>query len=255
MKRFGFIRCAAAVLLCLALCTAAFAATYSDVVALFEDWEQNGYPADVAGVYSTDGSADHLTIQLIGDTDGSREREIRAMLADDSGVAFEAGTYSEQMLQEINEEIVAAYLNGTDSGVYGCGIGWSNEGGFGESGKESRVVVQVDRACYDELSQLFREKYGDAVYVEISEPAETTDEEVPDQALPEQPDSAEQAMEQAQEQGQMLPAEPAEALAEESPQRSESGSGGWMLAVCIVCIAAALAIVAAVIVWNRKKDK
>lgn len=165
-----------ALCLCLALGMSAMAAPYADISALFQHWEQSGYPEDVAGVYSTDGSTYNLTVQLIGDKDGSREAEIRAMLNDDSGVRFEAGTYSHQRLLQIHEEITDAYLF-EGSGLYACGIGWGMDGGFGESGKESRVVVTVDEARLEEYTAAFSGVYGDAVVVEAGEqPVLTTEE-------------------------------------------------------------------------------
>lgn len=164
--------------LCLSLSSGVMAAPYADISALFQYWEQFGYPEDVAGVYSTDGSSDHLTVLLIGDTDGSREAEIRAMLNDDSEVTFEPGTYSQERLQQINQEITDGYLY-EGSGVYSCGIGWGADGGFGESGSEFRVVVTVDETRLEEYTAAFSGVYGDAVVVEAGEqPVLTMEEEM-----------------------------------------------------------------------------
>lgn len=167
-----------ALCLCLTLGMSAMAAPYADISALFQHWEQFGYPDYVAGVYSTDGSAYNLTVQLIGDEDGSREAEIRAMLNDDSEVTFEAGTYSHQRLLQIHQEITDGYML-EGSGVYACGIGWGMDGGFGESGKESRVVVTVDEARLEEYAAAFSGIYGDAVVVEAGgQPVLTMEEEL-----------------------------------------------------------------------------
>lgn len=166
-----------ALCLCLSMGIGVMAAPYADISALFQYWEEFGYPEDVAGVYSTDGSAYNLTVQLVGDEDGSREAEIRAMLNNDSEVTFEAGTYTQARLQQIHQEITDGYMF-EGSGVYACGIGWGLDGGFGESGKESRVVVTVDEARLEEYTAALSGVYGDAVVVEAGEqPIFTTEEE------------------------------------------------------------------------------
>ena len=165
-----------ALCLCLSLTAGVMAAPYADISALFQYWEEFGYPEDVAGVYSTDGSPYNLTVMLIGDEDGSREAEIRAMLNDDSGATFEAGSYSQERLQQINDEITEFYMY-EGSGIYGSGIGWGLEGGFGESGSEFRVVVTAEEDRVAEYQDIFSGVYGDAVVVEAGEPPVFTMEE------------------------------------------------------------------------------
>ena len=165
-----------ALCLCLTMGIGVMAAPYADISALFQYWEEFGYPDDVAGVYSTDGSAYNLTVQLVGDEDGSREAEIRAMLNDDSEVTFESSTYSQERLQSINQEITEFYMY-EGSGIYGSGIGWGLDGGFGESGSEFRVVVTVDETRLEEYRSIFSGIYGDAVVLEAGEPPVFTMEE------------------------------------------------------------------------------
>ena len=162
--------------LCISMSIGVMAAPYADISALFQYWEEFGYPDDVAGVYSTDGSAYNLTVQLVGDEDGSREAEIRAMLNDDSEVTFESSTYSQERLQSINQEITEFYMY-EGSGIYGSGIGWGLDGGFGESGSEFRVVVTVDETRLEEYRSIFSGIYGDAVVLEAGEPPVFTMEE------------------------------------------------------------------------------
>ena len=57
----------------------ALAAQYQDANWLYADWELNGYPDDVGGVYSYDGDATHLCVLLVGRTP-EREAEIKASL-------------------------------------------------------------------------------------------------------------------------------------------------------------------------------
>lgn len=256
MKCTRLTRIPILMILCIALSTCALAAEFANVYALFVHWDQNGYPSDVAGVYSTDGSTDHLTIQLIGDADGSREAEIRAMLDDDSTVTFEAGTYSEQELQHIHREIVDTYLSRADSGVYGCGVGWSAEGGFGPSGNESRVVVTVDESRYTELLAELVAAYGDAVFVEIGSPAVPVEQELPDQELPEQPANIEAAMKDAAQDGTDEAAANAPAAEALTSSTAQAASSAITSALCIslICLSAA-AIILIVLLLRGKKRK
>lgn len=155
-------------LLTLARFSPAFAAgTYADIQELFVEWEMNGYPDDVESVYSVDGGG-RLCVLLVNDTP-EREAEIRAMLSDDSNVSFGSGSYSNNEMKAVQNELVEEYMGG-DSPVVGCGIGWTSRNGevtgFGESGKESRVVVEVLEAQAEEYATLFEERYGGIVVVE-----------------------------------------------------------------------------------------
>ncbi len=159
--------------LCL-LCTCSLqvlaAPMYKNIMELYQDWEQNGYPLYVSGVYSTDGSEDHLTVLLVKEAAEQAEAEIRAALEDDSTVSFEEGNYGFALLESINEEITRDYLNGS-SGIYGCGIGWGSDGqGFGPSGRELRVILTVEESRLEEYQSLFAERYGEAVVVEQGAP-------------------------------------------------------------------------------------
>lgn len=143
---------------------AAAAAPYANAQALFEAWEREGYPDDVAGVYSVDGGT-YLCILLLDDTP-EREAEILALLEDDT-VAFGQGTYSENEMRAVQAEIVERYMGG-DSPVVSCGVGWTSEGGFGENGKESRVVVDVLADEAEAYAARLWEEYGGIVVVQSS---------------------------------------------------------------------------------------
>lgn len=144
---------------------------YSNIVELYQYWEVAGYPDDVGGVFSTDGDMDNLTVLLTGD-DEAASAQIRAMLSDDSGVTFGTAVYSHNELMAVNNEIVSNYM-GSDDKIYGVGVGWTSAGGvakgFGESGYESRVVVSVDASVLEKYEGIFRELYGDMVFVEASD--------------------------------------------------------------------------------------
>ena len=145
------------------------AAEFANMYTLLQEWETNGYPDDVGSIYSTDGTPYNFTVQLVGDDISARADEIRAMLDDPSTVTFEKGRFTDKELHEISSEIAETYV--TDgSGVQSVGVGWGSNGkGFGESGKEMRVVVLADDAKAIDLAQELGQKYGEAVIVEASQ--------------------------------------------------------------------------------------
>jgi len=145
---------------------------FPNIYSLYEYWDvTKSYPEYVAGVSSTDGG-EALTVTLVMGYEAA-EDEIRAMLADDTGLTFAyGGSYSEAYLQQVNDEIVQNYMRNGSGDVYGCGVGWHIVDGavvgFGESGTESRVTVAVAEDKVDYYAQLFEALYGDAVFVEGS---------------------------------------------------------------------------------------
>ena len=143
--------------------------TYENIVALYEHWETNGYPDYVGFVYSTDGSSNNLTVLLVED-DGTAENQIRSMLINDSGLSFGSAKYSYNELMTIANEISSEYFENNKL-FYGLSVGWGGVGapGFGDSGREARVVVEVDRSIFAEYTKLFKELYGDKVVVFESE--------------------------------------------------------------------------------------
>ncbi|MGI6580080.1 MAG: hypothetical protein ACOX3H_07585 [Saccharofermentanales bacterium] len=152
--------------------------TYENIVALYEHWETNGYPDYVGFVYSTDGSTNNLTVLLVGD-DGTAENQIRSMLISDSGLSFGSAKYSYNELIAISREISSEYLE-KNKLFYALGVGWAGVGdgapGFGDSGREPRVVVEVDDSIFAEYTKLFAELYGDKVVVFAGGPFVPEDE-------------------------------------------------------------------------------
>lgn len=142
---------------------------FSDAYGLYESWEQNGYPDDVCGVYSADGSANVLVVQLLTD-DELRQEELRAMVADQSTLLFGTAAYTHNEMIAVQKKISENW----PEGMHFIGIGWASDSddmrGFGPSGNESRVVVGVDAEKYEEYRQYFSETYGDIVYVETTDP-------------------------------------------------------------------------------------
>ncbi|MBE6932990.1 MAG: LPXTG cell wall anchor domain-containing protein [Ruminococcaceae bacterium] len=251
-----------ALCLCLSLTAGVMAAPYADISALFQYWEEFGYPADVAGVYSTDGSAENLTVMLIGDNDGSREAEIRAMLNDDSGLTVEAGSYSQERLQSINQEISEFYMF-EGSGIYGCGIGWGQDGGFGASGSEFRVVVTAEEDRVEEYRSMFSRIYDDAVVVEAGQPPVLTMEEELQLGteLPEAPeghdlygDLSEEPIEAPQK--ELTEGAAAEKAAPENGQTpGNADASGMSTATVLMIVGGIVIVVLVVVILLRRKKK
>ena len=132
----------------------------------FKQWEISGYPDDIGGVYY-DSDLGKMGILIVNPEQG-RIDELRAMFSD--GVVLTPSTFSYNELRLAQEEIDAIMAPG--SGIYSTGVGWtSTDGivhGFGESGKEFRLVVGVDESVFDHYSEGFAALYGDRVVIEAS---------------------------------------------------------------------------------------
>lgn len=145
---------------------------------LFAKWTEDGYPDDVGGVYYDD-AQDKTVITLIDPSDG-RIDEIRSLVTDPETLAFDQGKYSYNDLLAVQREIEKEMATQSDKpSIHSVGIGWiSIDGkvtGFGESGKEFRVVVSVDESVFSEFAAKYKEKYGDMIYVESSTGITTDD--------------------------------------------------------------------------------
>ena len=178
MKRIYII--ILSLIICFSLTSAVSAdEVYADIAALWnENWCMGSMPAWVCSVSSTDGSMEHMTVVI---NSAEAEQELLSMIADPSTltVIVSETAYTERELLQVQQEIVDTYMVGPDPVVHGCGVGWATiDGevtGFGESGKENRVVVMVLPEYADEYSAMLREQYGDMVYVEGSgRPVEET---------------------------------------------------------------------------------
>lgn len=173
MKRFVSILIALALALCLA--GAAVAAETApdelraDAEALFQDWEMNGYPDDVGGVYC-DQDTGGLVILLVNGTD-ARRQELLALAGNPAaGLAFGESKYSYNQMRAVQDEIAARMGDGD---IHSVAVGWTSANGqvtgFGDSGKEFRVVVSVDESAYDQYAAAWQAQYGDMIYVETGE--------------------------------------------------------------------------------------
>ena len=149
-------------MLAVSLCAPALAAQYQDANWLFADWELNGYPGDVGGVYSYDGDATHLCILLL-DRTPEREEEIRALLEDAETLKFGDATRSYAEVLAVRDMVEAEYLD--DEGVAGIGVTVNDA--------RTDFVVSVDATAdrYEDIKAAISGKYGDTVEVVCSEAA------------------------------------------------------------------------------------
>lgn len=138
---------------------------------LFSEWETNGYPDNVGNAYY-DSNAGKYMIGLVNN-DEEHRNEIRALLSDFDFQDFETVAYSYNDLLAVQHKIEKEMMPQTEEGqnVSSVGIGWTTiDGeviGFGESGKEFRVVVAVPESVFAEYREKYETLYGDMVYVEI----------------------------------------------------------------------------------------
>ena len=168
------ILCALIGALCLT-CAALAAETYPTVDDLYQHWCVTEMPDWVCSVSSTDGSMENLTV-VVNSQAGADE--LASMVEDPSGmdVILSEGSYSHNELMAAQEAITEKYM-APDGPVVSIGTGWAvidgEVTGFGESGRESRVVVGIPEEYAEEYGKLLEKQYGDMVYVERSEGAVT----------------------------------------------------------------------------------
>ncbi len=166
----GAVSALLTLLLMFTFAATASAAVAPDVWGLYEYWETHGYPDDVGGVYC-DNITGGLVITLVG-ADQSRREEILAMVENPAGLGFGESKYDYNAMLAVQQEIVNEMSGG--GRIYGVGVGWGGgEGeatGFGESGKEFRVVVTVDESAFAEYTRTYAARYGDMVAVAAGDP-------------------------------------------------------------------------------------
>jgi len=180
-----------------------FATDYSNDKLSWEEFypEPYEYPDDVGGMYFD--SATGKEYYLVINPTPERLEELRTIL---SGTGNQVGNmyfdpmnlpenidelraqyaesinfttpckYSFNELMRVNYEIYL--LMGPDSSIYGAGLGWdSSDGvltGFGETGKELRVVVSVNENEVARYTAEFAERFGDMVIVKAGSPGYPT---------------------------------------------------------------------------------
>jgi len=140
---------------------------YQRFSVVHEQWEAHGYPDDIGGVYF-DSEAEKMGV-LVVNPKPERIEELHSMLGEETIITPCVYSYNE--LTQVNEEIVS--LLNPDSKIYYVSLGWTNTDGivhgFGESGKEFRVLVGVDESEFVRYRDVFAEQYGGMVMVGISD--------------------------------------------------------------------------------------
>jgi len=130
-------------------------------------WDRGGSPDDYGGEFSLDGSPDNRAY-LVADPSPGRIDELRTLLGND--VTIIPCKYSYDELLQVQAEINDLSLLDSPIKIYYTSIGGDfmgkSSGGFGESGKEFRVVVGVDKSELDRYSAEFARRYGDMVALE-----------------------------------------------------------------------------------------
>lgn len=105
----------------------AYAQNYASPAAMLADWDANGYPPYVCGVWTETGDTDALVIGIVPGEEGEQGKaEIRAMLADPDSVTFAEQQHSHDMLCAIMEKMDAYVPEKKVTDAYGWGI-YDNE--------------------------------------------------------------------------------------------------------------------------------
>ena len=133
------------------------AAMYETAGDLFQAWCNGSAqrPDYICGVWSTDGGYTNLTFGIQNTDEGKRgKQEILDMIVDDSTVSFEYQKYSENYLNQIQEEIIPYFQK--DLGMVSCGV----------YVMENRVEIEIHKdrkndPATKEMVKEFKEKYGD----------------------------------------------------------------------------------------------
>ena len=171
-KHFLGSVCALLSVVCLTVGALA-AETYANIDELYQHWSVTAMPEWVCSVTSTDGTMGRLTV-MVNSQDAAEQ--LAAMVEEESTMTVMVSTdaYTYAQLMQVQDEIVDKYMMNAsgEPAIVSAGVGWASiDGvvtGFGESGRESRVVVGVLEKHADEYRELFRKQYGDMVYVEVS---------------------------------------------------------------------------------------
>ena len=149
------------------------AETYPSMAELYRHWSATQMPDWVCSVVSADGSSERLVVVV---NSGAAAEELTAMLKDVSSVEIIVAdsSYGYNELLRVQEAIAGEYMgaNGTGGVVRiatGLALVDGKVVGFGESGKELRVIVGVQPQYADEFRSRFQKQYGDMVYVEVAE--------------------------------------------------------------------------------------
>ena len=162
MKKFI---CLLAAILVLMLPASAFAETlqFENCGELFDYWasqntdpKQSSYPDYVCGVWSTDGTMDHMNFCLTDDAAGKAgKEEILSMLKNTDDISFSSAKYPHKDLLAIQWELVDSGFDMQQYGICGFGV------------DEMNNVLSFDMDMTNPSAQTFIDdysaKYGDMV--------------------------------------------------------------------------------------------
>ena len=128
---------------------------------ILEEWEMN--PPDYYGGYMP-GKDNSVIVFLVENTE-ERQNEVLAGIPDGIQVTFKPCKYSRKKLLEVYEEITVnrdEYTGLVSWGISVCV--------FLDGREEPRIKVGVLLDNYPDIVALFEEKYGDIVWLELSNP-------------------------------------------------------------------------------------
>lgn len=152
---------------------AAAAETYPSMAELYQHWCATQMPDWVCSVVSADGSSERLAVVV---NSNAAAENLTVMVEDASSVEIIVadGSYGYNELLQVQETIAGEYMGTNGKGgvvsiATGLALVDGKVVGFGESGKELRVIVGVQPQYADEFRNRFQKQYGDMVYVEVAE--------------------------------------------------------------------------------------
>ncbi len=135
-------------------------AKFADIFELYSYWcgMYEYYPDYVCGVWSTDGTADNLTVAVTKDEKGEEgKKEILSLIENDDNLTFTYMTYPYRDLRLLQEKLTVRLQELKDKDIGGWGIGVAE--------MENVVEVDID-ASHPDVQALIQEcfeKYNDMV--------------------------------------------------------------------------------------------
>ena len=152
---------------------AAAAETYPSMAELYQHWCATQMPDWVCSVVSADGSSERLAVVV---NSNAAAENLTVMVEDASSVEIIVadGSYGYNELLQVQKTIAGEYMGTNGKGgvvsiATGLALVDGKVVGFGESGKELRVIVGVQPQYADEFRNRFQKQYDDMVYVEVAE--------------------------------------------------------------------------------------
>ena len=152
----------------LAGAAAAYTDQYKNAGELYLAWMENGgYPEAVCGVWSTDGSMEHLTVAVEKSEEGEAlKQEILDQIEDDTSVTFTYMAYRYSDLWAIQQELTGSL--GDETGAYGVGI-YDNENCLViDINTDNPGSEQYMKECFEKYQNRVRFEAGSGVIMEAT---------------------------------------------------------------------------------------